>query len=226
MGTSLTNMELKLETFDDVQAFIKKILRGSSTYSWAAVSAWHATLKFSRTTRFTISLQNCPTKSSRRSLRCLKPKNFEVIMPHLDKFSALISSFGGDSKLKKRIDDASAKLKRSLLDAVKALHPEHVFKIPGEKSKACSKFLTVFLDSHGKIFSTNYDLLLYWVLMRNTTVEHGDGCGRERENPDEAVPPEEQIWSELTWGKNRETQNVFYGHGAAQPHPSRLHSYG
>jgi hypothetical protein len=50
--------------------------------------------------------------------------------------------------------------------------------------------------------------------MRNSILNHVDGCGRERENPDDFVPAEEQTWSELTWGKNRNEQNVFYLHGA------------
>lgn len=141
-------------------------------------------------------------------------RNFEIIMQYLDNFSALIAAFGGDPKLKKRVDEAGTKLKKSLLDAVKALHPEHVFTIPEEQSAICSTFLNTFLTTKGNIFSTNYDLLLYWVLMRNSAIKHGDGCGRELENPDEFVPPEEQSWSELTWGINRDTQNVFYLHGA------------
>jgi hypothetical protein len=63
-------------------------------------------------------------------LGVLATKNFEVIMQQLDNFSGLIAAFGGDPKLKKKVDAASAKLKKSLLDAVKALHPEHVFMIP------------------------------------------------------------------------------------------------
>lgn len=70
------------------------------------------------------------------------------------------------------------------------------------------------MDHGGSVFSTNYDLLLYWILMRNNIVEHVDGFGREIENPGEFVPPEEQVWTELRWGKNREKQNVFYVHGA------------
>jgi hypothetical protein len=147
-------------------------------------------------------------------LRVIETRNFEIIMQQLDNFSAIITAFGGDTKLKERLDAASAKLRMSLLEAVKALHPEHVFKIPEEQSKSCSYFLKVFLDSGGNIYSTNYDLLLYWVLMRNSIIKHTDGCGRELENPGEYVSPEEQMWSELIWGKYRDEQNVFYLHGA------------
>lgn len=147
-------------------------------------------------------------------LQVVETKNFELIMQQLDTFSALVGAFGTYKKLKRRIDVASAKLKQGLLEAVKALHPEHVFTIPEEQSVCCAKFLKSFLDSKGKIFSTNYDLLLYWVLLRNNVISHIDGFGREQENPGEFVPADEQIWSELRWGKHREEQNVFYVHGA------------
>lgn len=149
-------------------------------------------------------------------LEVIETRNFEVIMQYLESFSALIRALGGDPALKTRLDVASAKLKESLLNAVKSLHPEHVFKIPDERSKACSKFLKLFLASGGSVYSTNYDLLLYWVLMRNAEIKHVDGCGRQREDDaDEFVPAEEMQWSEeLFWGVNRDRQNIFYLHGA------------
>lgn len=136
-------------------------------------------------------------------------------MQYLDSFSAVITALGGDATLKSRVDDASKKLKDSLLNAVRTLHPEHVFKIPEDQSRSCSNFLRRFLDTGGNIFSTNYDLLLYWVLLRNSIINHVDGCGRELENPgDELLPPEDQVWSELIWGKYKNEQNVHYLHGA------------
>lgn len=205
---------IKLETFDEVLASIKKNRsRPFHLFLGNGFSMAYDPKIFSYN-----ALHDFVTKLNDKNLSIIlsviETRNFEVIMQYLDNFSALIAAFGGNPKLKKRIDAGSAKLKKSLLDAVKALHPEHVFKVADEQSKACSDFLKVFFDSGGNIYSTNYDLLLYWVLMRNSIVKHVDGCGRELENGDEFVPPEEQNWSELTWGKHRDTQNVFYLHGA------------
>ena len=151
-------------------------------------------------------------------LEVVETRNFEVIMKYLDNFSALLAAFGGDPVLQKRVNAASAKLKMSLLQAVKEMHPEHVFTVPGEQSQACATFLKTFLGSGGSIFSTNYDLLLYWVLMRaGNTLQPTDGCGRELENDTgEFMEESDQIWSDLKWGKYRDTQNVFYLHGALQ----------
>ncbi len=205
---------MKLETFDDVLASIKKnpnrefnllLGNGFSIAYDSAIFSYNALHDF---------IKKLDDKDLSTILGVIETRNFEVIMQQLDNFSALIAAFGGNPKLKKKIDAASAKLKKSLLEAVKALHPEHVFTVPEKQSEACSHFLKVFLDSGGSIYCTNYDLLLYWVLMRNSIVNHVDGCGRELENPDEFVPAEEQVWSELTWGKHRDEQNMFYLHGA------------
>lgn len=206
---------MKLETFDDVLASIRKNPRrqfhlllgnGFSVSYDPKVFSYNALQEF---------VKNLKDKDLSKILEVIETRNFEVIMQYLDNFAALVDALGGDPKLKKRVEDASAKLKTSLLDAVKAMHPEHVFKVPEDQSSACATFLQHFLNTSGHIYSTNYDLLLYWVLMRNGILNHFDGCGRELENDTgEYMAPEDQEWSDLIWGKNRNKQNVFYLHGA------------
>ena len=75
----------------------------------------------------------------------LNTKNFELIMQQLDNFCEIAEIFSDDKTLVPKIEDTIEKLKNSLLDAVKELHPEHVFKVPEEKSKACIKFLQEYL---------------------------------------------------------------------------------
>lgn len=144
----------------------------------------------------------------------VKTNNFELIMQQLETFAALIEAFGTDKDLKSKVDEASKKLKQSLLDAVKALHPEHVFTVPQAKCDACAAFLKTFLDTQGHLYTTNYDLLLYWVLMRSLANRSVDGFGRDILNPDDFVPDGEVVYSDLWWGKYKEKQNVFYIHGA------------
>ncbi len=206
---------MKLESFDNVLASMKKnpkrpfhLLLGNGF----SVAYDPAIFSYNALHDFVTKLKD---KDLSTILQVIETRNFEVIMKYLDHFSALIAAFGGDPALKKRVDAASAKLKTSLLEAVQVLHPEHVFTIPEAQSKACAAFLKTFLDTGGNIYSTNYDLLLYWVLMRNSVVNHVDGCGRELENDTgEFMKPEDQIWSDLMWGKYRDEQNVFYLHGA------------
>ncbi len=205
---------MKIETFDDVLKSIKvngdrqfHLLMGNG-FSMAydsTIFSYNALHEF---------ITDLDDELLSKLLGIIKTKNFEVIMQQLDTFAALIDAFGTDKKLKGKIEVASKKLKASLLDAVKALHPEHVFKVPQEKNNACATFFKAFLETKGHIYTTNYDLLLYWVLMRNDIMRAVDGFGRDRESPDEYVPPEELEYSELRWGKHKAGQDIFYVHGA------------
>jgi hypothetical protein len=142
----------------------------------------------------------------------VKTKNFELIMQQLDNFCELIEAFGSDKELLNRVQAASDKLKSSLIDAIQSLHPEHVFKISDEESRQCALFLATYFNNGGNIFSANYDLLLYWVLMRNKSLKHIDGFGRDRED-DEDDFTQEPEFSELRWGKYKDTQNTHHLHG-------------
>jgi Domain of unknown function (DUF4917) len=154
----------------------------------------------------------------KRLFEIINTKNFELIMQQLDNFIELAKEFSSDEELESKITIASKLIKSSLLDAVKTLHPEHVFKVPEEKSISCSKFLNAFLNTtDSNVFTTNYDLLLYWVLMRNKniTANSNDGFGREIENDfGEYIPEDEVEWSELLWGSKKREQNMHYLHGA------------
>ncbi len=144
----------------------------------------------------------------------INTKNFELIMQQLDNFIEIAKAFSTDQNLIQKITEANEALKTGLIEAVQKLHPEHVFKVPEEKSKCCHLFLNDYLSQNGKIFSTNYDLLPYWILMRNETKFAIDGFGREIENPDEVLRKQEPIFSELRWGKHKKEQSIFYLHGA------------
>jgi len=129
--------------------------------------------------------------------KIINTKNFEIVMQQLDNFCEIANAFGSDKVLVEKIKDASTTLKNSLISAIEELHPEHVFTIPEKKSQSCASFLSCFTENQGNIFTTNYDLLLYWVLMRNGSPKSIDGFGRDRENPDEYVQEDELEYSEL-----------------------------
>jgi hypothetical protein len=148
--------------------------------------------------------------------KTINTKNFELIMKELDNFAEIAKVFSTDKQLVKKIKEASETLKNSLIDAIKELHPEHVFKIDEDENSNCALFLSEYLSKGGKIFSTNYDLLLYWITMRNKFVTRVDGFGKDVENYDKDKTKDELEYSELRWGKYKDEQAVFYLHGALQ----------
>jgi hypothetical protein len=144
----------------------------------------------------------------------INTKNFELVMHQLDNFIEMAKAFEEDGKLTKALIYSNSLLQQSLIDAVSSLHPEHVFEVSEDKSKACFRFLNEYLENEGKIFSTNYDLLLYWVLMRNESKQANDGFGREHLNPVETRRGQEDAeYGDLYWGKYKDEQKVFHVHG-------------
>ena len=146
----------------------------------------------------------------------INTRNFESIMKQLDVFYELAVEFSSDKEFAEDVIKARESLKTRLLDAISTLHPEHVFKIPETKSQKCAAFLREYLGSDGHVFSTNYDLLLYWVLMQNqeSLANFEDGFGRNLIEQEEFDPDYKPEYGELEWGNNSDVQCVHYVHGA------------
>lgn len=144
----------------------------------------------------------------------INTKNFELIMQQLDTFIELAKAFSTEAALVAQLQEASETLKNSLIEAVRSLHPEHVFTIPDAQSQSCFDFLKEYLAKNGYVFSTNYDLLPYWVLMRNDAEASSDGFGRDMLNADEVKKGADPEYSDLTWGKYKDLQTFFYLHGS------------
>ena len=147
-------------------------------------------------------VKGCKDPTIIKLFRIVGSTNFELIMRNLDLFVQFGKEFVPHANLETIIEPAKQTLKKNLLDAITALHPEHVFEMPEEKSMACALFLKDFLDSKGSIFSTNYDLLLYWVLMRHAAI-FGDNM-RDGFKRGDGV--------DLTWESG--AQNIYYLHGS------------
>lgn len=111
--------------------------------------------------------------------------------------------------------DAEA-LKDILIETVASNHPKRPNEIKDEQFWACRKFLSHFLgdaNKDGKVYTLNYDLLLYWTLMHDDMGFHkaidlatNDGFGR-----DEDTEPEYVNWMGESGAHG---QRVHYLHGA------------
>lgn len=148
--------------------------------------------------------------------RVYNTQNFESIMQQLNNMVDVLIILDAPNGLCRKVFNLSEELKTKLIDAISSMHPEQVFKINAIKSRHCSEFLKPYIGNGGHIFSTDYDLLLYWVLLRNGVEGFIDGFGREAENLDDEryVKRDDIEWSELIWGKHKSNQNVHYLHGA------------
>ena len=200
-----------LASFDEIMEYLRKKHRiinlllgnGFSISYKPDIFSYNALSKF---------IEETDNVQLKKLFEIVKTKNFEEILDRLTVCYEFLITFGVKKEILDIIQKAENDLKNSLIDAIKNMHPEHVFTIPDAEQNNCLTFLKIFLDSGGEIFSSNYDLLLYWVLMRSKLQEQdaiGDGFGRYKEGEGDDV-----TLSRLLWGKNCERQKIHYIHGA------------
>jgi hypothetical protein len=203
-----------LENYDDVIKYLIKKKRTSNLLLGNGFSMAYNEKIFSYNALHDLVVKTKDPILS-KIFNIVKTKNFELIMHQLDSFCELIEAFSKDKSLLAQVKEASLVLKKSLLKAVEEMHPEHVFKISDEELHSCVTFLKPYMDKGGSIFSNNYDLLLYWVLMRGE-LENSDGFGKDRMDDPEDKKTDPTYSDELYWGRNLDTQCIYYLHGALQ----------
>jgi len=102
-----------------------------------------------------------------------------------------------------------SELSATLIETLAGSHPENPSNITEEQYESCRQFLQLFKD--GKIYSFNYDLLLYWVFMHfkdsldsNKILKCDDGFRSSTDGDDSIV-----------WEIGAEhDQKIYYIHGA------------
>lgn len=135
----------------------------------------------------------------------LKTDDFEKVMKALSDTKKILQHYHDTCQINGKMKEHIKGLKNSLIQAIKENHPEHQNCLDN-KSCFCSNFLAHFIPKEGnsgRIFTLNYDLLLYWVLMRDNEckepkLQFDDGF-RERYAP---------IW------KLPDNQTIYFLHGA------------
>ncbi|MEP7009114.1 MAG: DUF4917 family protein [Acidobacteriota bacterium] len=143
--------------------------------------------------------------AARGAFDALKTTDFEVVMKALRNAAALVSRYRPtDTDLAQRLANDADGLREVLVHAIADSHPEWPGDIAPEDFAACRAFLGHF----DRIFTLNYDLLLYWALMQ-AEIPPPLRCDDGFRTPD-AGPAGYVTWEP----ENTYQQNVYYLHGA------------
>lgn len=126
--------------------------------------------------------------------------NFELIMHALEDARAIAKIYKADPTFRTELRNEIDKLRDALVNAVHQHHSSDASAVTSAQSTSCAKFLEPFEE----LFTTSYDLLLYWVINRSGTLraKFKDGFG----NSGRGTP--------LLWTKPRREQTTHYLHGA------------
>ena len=100
--------------------------------------------------------------------RSLGSEDFEEAVQALEGAAMVLPTFLADSSaLCLRMNSCAARLKEVLVGTIAKQHPSRPSDISDAQYEACLKFLKGLLTGPkgGRIYTLNYDSLLYWTLM-------------------------------------------------------------
>lgn len=147
----------------------------------------------------------------------LGTQDFEQAIKALEQASKVNSIYNpeGPYAEARMLEDAK-ELKKILIKTVTQNHPDRPDDLSDEEYKNCRLFLNNFIgtEGNGKIFTLNYDLLLYWVLMHRdrdapdfVSLKSTDGFGDDDPN----LKEDYVVWQGEA-GASR--SSILYLHGA------------
>lgn len=133
--------------------------------------------------------------------------DFEFVMLKLIECLRVLDFYASGSDLYNKIEKDIITLKEILIKVIAQHHPESPQAITDLQYDSCFHFLNNF--QNGKVYTFNYDLLLYWVFM------HFVDSPDQKLKVDDGFRTYEDNESMVTWEIGRErNQNLYYIHGA------------
>lgn len=120
---------------------------------------------------------------ARQAFDELGTTDFEVVIKALRDAVTVVPLYSDDAALTVRMDDHARALKNILVGAIAGRHPERPSDVEEEQYKSCRAFLANFVgdsrgkaanggnELQGKIYTVNYDLLLYWTLLHDDVIQ-------------------------------------------------------
>jgi hypothetical protein len=132
--------------------------------------------------------------------------DFEMVMEALEKAAVLVSLYDASNPgLGANMRRGAALLRDVLAETIADHHPERPHDIKREQYASCRRFLSHF---DGRIYTLNYDLLLYWTLMQSEVPP-------DLKSDDGFRDPEDREEDYVVWDvQNTKGQRIFYLHGA------------
>jgi hypothetical protein len=133
----------------------------------------------------------------------LGTNNFEGVMRLLDQAHTVAEIYGLITGNTSRMLDDVQIVKEALITALARSHLNHTGEVADDKKDAALAFLSIYHN----VFTTNYDLLLYWVVMHKKEGPlHQDGFRADEDDKDAPY----LVFSERLGA----SKGLFYLHGA------------
>lgn len=146
----------------------------------------------------------------------LQTSDFEVVIHALENASKILPIYLDNVKTIIQLQKHANQIKEVLVKTIADNHPANPKGVEESQFWACREFLSHFLNetNDGRVYTLNYDLLLYWTLMHEDhpfieeplklTTNDGFGEDIDADNPDYVIWKAEKNYN----------QRIHYMHGA------------
>ena len=132
-----------------------------------------------------------------------KTQDFEQIIRVLNDSAKVVRIYKNKHEFVKLFKSDAEELKQELIRILCEKHPSYPAEINESQYKSCATFLANF----DKIYTLNYDLLLYWTILQDKDSD------KQIKKIDDGFRREDEEY--LHWNiENSNSQNIYYLHGA------------
>jgi len=168
--------------------------------------AWNDKIFSYKSLYESVNFQNRPRLET--VFQALKTTDFEYVLRTLNDISKIYQIYSKKIGINE-IEDDYIYLQNLLIETITDNHPPNQYSLLPDEKISCRRFLQNF----DNFYTTNYDILLYWVLMFDELDKKNE---IQIKNIDDGFREgEEQGLDYVTWEvENTGKQNVFYVHGA------------
>lgn len=144
----------------------------------------------------------------------IQSNDFEAAVQALENAALVLPCFHQDAEvLCARMKACAVKIKETLVDTIANQHPDMPGAVTAKQYESCLNFLKIFLggENKGKVYTLNYDILLYWTIMHALEIgmlqhtECNDGFYSDIFGQDDDY---------VVWEPSSYEQNIYYLHGA------------
>jgi len=138
-------------------------------------------------------------------------KDFEEVVKLLETSTKVLKTYGALSKAdEKKILDDSKSLKKYLVDVITNNHPDKITEISDDEFFNSASFIKSF----DKVYTLNYDLLLYWSCIKlKSFIESETIKDFNLKTTDGFYDPHEQTTDYVVFGNDGASQNIYFLHG-------------
>jgi hypothetical protein len=147
----------------------------------------------------------------------LRTNDFEIAIRALEDSAKLVPIYVPSiPDIDQVLNQHARTIKDALIRTIAENHPETPNNVFEEKFYACRKFLSHFIGTAntGRVYTLNYDLLLYWAVMHDEVPDGADPISLAKDDGFRADQENDGADYVIWNGEGNHEQNIHYLHGA------------